>query len=230
MLKTGPNVMTHTMLILVLMSAVVSCNKKEEPTTAKPPAAPVAQAPAASSAPASPTPEAPASQPGPAPLTQPAADAGAVLTKANPADTYVISANPELKGRLGRLVVAFPEGANAGNTRTFVYKGGEKSDITNFYGNKTVELLPGTYAVAITGKRVEGVTIKAGHDSEMKVGVLRVNAGKDTRVFLLDADKTHELTNGYGNQEIGFPIGTVHVSVAGQSEAVTIQEGKITDF
>jgi hypothetical protein len=216
------------MLALGVTLAVAGCNKKEEPSTAVPPTAIAAQSPSAPSAPASPAPEAPASQA--APTLQPAADADGVLAKASPADTYVISANPELKGRLGRLVVAFPEGAKTSDTRTFVYKAGEKSDITNFYGNQGVELLPGTYDVAITGKRVEGVTIKSGHDTKVKVGMLRVNAGKDTRVFLLDVDKTRELTNGYGNQELGFPIGTVHVSVAGQSEAVTIQEGKITDF
>jgi hypothetical protein len=38
------------------------------------------------------------------------------------------------------------------------------------------------------------------------------------------------LTGGFGNQQFGFPIGQVSVSVAGQAETVTIQEGKITDF
>jgi hypothetical protein len=204
------------------MSIGVSCNKKEEPTTsAKPPAASAAQAPAPQAAPVA-QPTVAASVP------QPAADAGAVLAKAGPADAYAISVNPELKGRLGQLVVAFPEGVNLGNTHIFVYK--EQNEITNFYGNKTVDLMPGTYAVAINGKRVEGVAIQSGHDSKVKVGMLRVNAGKDTHVFLLDADKKRELINGYGNQELGFPIGTVYVSVAGQSEPVTIQEGKITDF
>lgn len=208
MLRTSPQLMAQGMLILLLMSVGVSCNKKEEPTTAKPPAAPVAPASQAAPPPAQPTAAASASQP--------------------PADAYAISVNPDLKGRLGQLVVAFPEGVNLGKTHIFVYK--EQNEVTNFYGNKTIDLLPGTYTVAITGKRVEGVAIQSGHDSKVKVGMLRVNAGKDTHVFLLDADKKRELINGYGNQELGFPIGTVYVSVAGQSEPVTIQEGKITDF
>jgi hypothetical protein len=114
--------------------------------------------------------------------------------------------------------------------RLDVYKVGEPKAITGGFGNQTLDLFPGTYAVAITGKRVEGVPIQSRHDTKVKVGMLRVNAGKDTRVFLLDTDKTRHLTDGYGNQELGFPIGTVHVSIAGQSEPVTIQEGKITDF
>jgi hypothetical protein len=37
-------------------------------------------------------------------------------------------------------------------------------------------------------------------------------------------------SHGFGNQQFGFPIGQASVSVAGQAEAVTIQDGKITDF
>ena len=139
-----------------------------------------------------------------------------------------IVANPALKGRLGQLVLAFPQGANAGNTRTYVYK--DQTEIARFDGNKTLELMPGIYRVGITGKWVEGVTIQSGHDTTVKVGLLRVSAGKDTRVYFLDTDKKRELARGDGAQERGFPIGTVYVNVAGQSEAVTIQEGKITDF
>lgn len=215
-----PNSVCIYLGMLIMALIVMGCGKKQEPQTAPP------QAPAAPSAPGSQAPE--ASPPQAAPAPQPAAHADVALAKANPGDTYVISANPELKGRLGQMVVAFPKGASASNTRTFVYK--EQNAITDFYGDKTVELLPGTYAVAITGKRVEGITIQSGHDSKVKVGMLRVAAGKDTRVFLLDTDKTRVLTDGYGNQELGFPIGTVYVSIAGQSEAVTIKDGQITDF
>jgi hypothetical protein len=139
-----------------------------------------------------------------------------------------IVANPALKGRLGRLVLAFPQGANAGNTRTYVYK--DQTEIARFDGNKTLELMPGTYRVGITSKWVEGVTIQSGHDTTVKVGMLRVTAGKDTRIYLLDTDQKRELARGDGTQELGFPIGTVYVQIAGQSEAVTIQAGKITDF
>ncbi len=171
----------------------------------------------------------PASQPPTgSPPARPAPPEGEVKAGAKPGEAYVIAMNPELKGRLGRLVVAFPEGFNAENTRTYVFK--EQTEVAHFDGNKTMELLPGTYAVAITGKRVEGVTIQSGHDTKVKVGALRVNAGKDTRVYLLDSDKTRELAHGDGTQELGFPIGTVHVHIAGQTDTATIEDGKITDF
>ena len=141
-----------------------------------------------------------------------------------------VVANPALTGRLGRLVVAFPEGAKADGTNVKVFKANDAKDVANGYGNQAVDLLPGAYAVTVNGKRVEGVTIEAGHDTRVKVGVLRVVAGDATNVKVLDSDQKTALTNTYGKQELGFPVGTVYVSVAGQSEAVTIAEGKITDF
>jgi len=221
MLKTGPNFMTYGMLMLALTLAMASCSKKEE-TKAPPmppaPSTPTGQAPAAQAPEASPPQAAPASQP------------DASLAKTSPADAYVISANPELKGRLGRLVVAFPEGANAGGARVEIYKPGEDKSLTGGYGNQQLDLLPGTYAVVISGKRIEGVPVQSAHDTKMKVGVLRVTAGGGTHIEVLDSSTQKELTSGYGNQVFGLPIGTIQVRIANQSEAVTIQDGKITDF
>ena len=59
---------------------------------------------------------------------------------------------------------------------------------------------------------------------------MRVTAGGGTRIDVLDPATKQALTGGFGNQQVGLPIGPVSVSVAGQSEPVTIQEGKITDF
>ena len=47
---------------------------------------------------------------------------------------------------------------------------------------------------------------------------------------MLAADSKKALTTGYGAQVIGLPVGTFWVQIAGGSEAVTIQDGKITDF
>lgn len=135
--------------------------------------------------------------------------------------------NPEMKGRLGRLVVTYPQGTDAG-ARIGVSKGGKEA--TSGYGNKAFELLPGSYTVVISGKRVDNVTVQSGHDTKVKVGVLRVAAPGGARIGVLDKDGKTELTSGYGSKEFGLPIGTVYVSVAGQSEAVTIEDGQITDF
>ena len=134
--------------------------------------------------------------------------------------------NPTLKGRLGRVVVAFPDGAVPKNTRVDMLKDGKV--VQGGFGNQSWELLPGVYEVSISSRRVGNLTVKAGHDTTVKVGVMRISAGKETRVDVLDAGKT--LTGGYGNQLIGLPLGSYDIQVAGQTEHVTISEGKVTDF
>jgi hypothetical protein len=149
----------------------------------------------------------------------------AAVSSANACCTVV--SNPAMKGRLGRLVVTYPEATNA-NARVGVSKGDKEA--ASAYGSKAFELLPGSYTVVISGKRVDNVTVQSGRDTNVKVGVLRVTAPGGTRIGVLDKDGKTEITSGYGSKEFGLPIGTVYVSVAGQSEAVTIKDGQITDF
>jgi Cu/Ag efflux protein CusF len=137
-----------------------------------------------------------------------------------------VVANAALKGRLGRVVVAFPDGAVPKNTRVDVLKDGKVAQ--GGYGNQSWELLSGTYEVSVSGKRVSNVTVKAGHDTTVRVGVLRVSAGTDTSVGVLDGG--NKLTSGYGNQVIGLPPGSFDIQVAGQTERITISEGTVTDF
>ena len=145
----------------------------------------------------------------------------------SPGSCCSVVPNPTMKGRLGRLVVTYPEGTKAG-APIGVSRGDKEA--TSGYGNKAFELLPGNYTVVISGKRVDNVTVQSGHDTKVKVGVLRVTAPGGTGINVLDKDGKTHLTSGYGNKEFGLPIGTVYVSVAGQSEAVTIKDGQITDF
>ncbi len=135
-------------------------------------------------------------------------------------------ANAALKGRLGRVVVAFPDGAVPKNTRVDVLKDGKV--VQSGHGNKAWELLSGPYEVSISGKRVPNVTVKPGHDTTVKVGVLRISAAKETRVDVLDGGK--KLTEGYGDQVIGLPLGSYDIQIAGQTERVTISEGRVTNF
>lgn len=134
--------------------------------------------------------------------------------------------NTALKGRFGRLVVAFPAGAVPTGTRIAVLKDGK--EVQAGHGSQSWELLSGTYEVIVSGKRVSNVTVKAGHDTNVKVGVLRISAAKETRTAVLDGG--NEIAGGHGNHLVGLPAGSFDVKVAGQTESVTISEGKITDF
>jgi hypothetical protein len=143
-------------------------------------------------------------------------------------DCCEVVANPELKGRMGRLVVQFPEDADASHTRVDIIHPIEQKALNGGYGNQRTELLAGVYDVDISKKRLTNVPVKSGHDTRVKVGVLRITAGKDTRIDIIDAGK--KLTGGYGDQVIGLPVGSFHVLVAGQTEGVEIQDGKVTEF
>jgi hypothetical protein len=143
-----------------------------------------------------------------------------------PGACCAVVANASLRGRLGRIIVNFPVAAVPTGTRIAVFKDGR--EVQADYGNHEFELLSGTYDVIISGKRVPNVTVKAGHDTKVKVGVLRITAAKNLRAAVLEGGK--EIAGAYGGEIIGLPAGTYDVQMAGQTERVTISEGKITDF
>lgn len=209
------------LMLLLLVGLSWSCRRKED----KP--APRAATPAVSTSPAPP----PAS-------TVPTASAPVGVVTAPPApaagpgssECCAIVADPERKGRLGRLVVKFPEGANPGNTRVDVYRPGEHTSLAGGYGGQMLDLMPGTYDVEISKKRILGVTVQPAHDTHLRVGVLRVTALANTRVDLLDATDQRALTGGFGSQEFGLPVGPIQIKVAGQAETVTIKDEQVTEF
>jgi hypothetical protein len=135
-------------------------------------------------------------------------------------------ANAALKGRFGRLLVTFPAAAVPTGTRVAVLKDGK--EVQAGHGSQSFELLSGTYQVTISGKTVSNVTVKAGHDTNLKVGVLRITGAKNMRAAVLEGSR--EIAAGYGGELIGLPAGLFDVQMAGQTEKVTISEGKITDF
>lgn len=135
-------------------------------------------------------------------------------------------ANPALKGRIGRVVVTFPAGAVPKGTRVAVLRDGK--EVQADYGSHSWELLSGTYDVIISGKKIPNVTVKAGHDTNVKVGVLRITGAKNMRAAVLEGGQ--EIAAGYGGELIGLPAGSFEVQMAGQTEKVTISEGKISDF
>jgi len=146
------------------------------------------------------------------------------------ADCCRTVANPTLKS-LGRVVVAFPKGSNAGATRIDIFKvEDDKKVIAYSYGEIAADLHPGGYVVAVTNKRVKGVEVRAGHDTKIRVGVLRVHAGPTTRVDIFERGAKDLLTYFYGPSDTGLPIGQYEVEVAGQRKPVTIKEDTITEF
>ena len=146
------------------------------------------------------------------------------------AGAYSVVPNSQLKGRLGQIVVKYPEAAPCKETHTSIMKPGSTKNAAAFYGTGDAELLPGAYNVKLGGKVVENVEVKSRSDSVITLGVLRVHAAKETHVAILDQDQKTQLAAGYGDNEYGLPIGKYFVKVAEQTEPVEIKANEVTDF
>ena len=139
--------------------------------------------------------------------------------------------NPGLVGRMGRIVVAFPKETKAEGTSVVIRPAGDpKKQNASGYGDTATDLLPGRYDVIISSEVVANVEVRSKFDSQIPVGVLRVNAGKDTGVTILAADGKKQLKQFYGSLDLGLPIGKYHVSVAGQSMPVEVKLNEVTSF
>ncbi|HEX7238527.1 MAG TPA: hypothetical protein VF405_16285, partial [Gammaproteobacteria bacterium] len=149
------------------------------------------------------------------------------VTSSTSSGSHDIVPNPAMRGRLGRLVVAYPEKVAA---RIEVFRPGEAQAVATGYGDQSFDLLPGTYEVSISGKRITGVAVRSASDTKIKVGVLRVNASDGTRINLTDPASKKDVTGGYGTQVFGLPIGEIGVQIAGQTENVVINAGQVTEF
>ena len=145
------------------------------------------------------------------------------------AKPYKLVADPAMKGRLGRVRFLFPKDAKA-DSAVAVYKSGEKGErISGGYGPSDYEMMPGKYEIEISKKRVP-VEVKSAHSTIPACGVLRIHASGNTAYKVLDADQKTELAGGYGAADVALPAGTYYVDIAGASEPVKIEDGKIAEF
>lgn len=162
-----------------------------------------------------------------APTTEAAAATPAEAT-APGADAYAVVENAELSGRLGRVVVAFPQGSSASSTRIEIRPEGGKDNSASDYGGITADLLPGKYDVIISSVVIPGAEVRSRHDTTIAVGVLRVSAGSSTRIQIFKGQQA--VASGYGKTQFGLPAGAYEVEISGKREPITIPAGGIIDF
>jgi hypothetical protein len=137
--------------------------------------------------------------------------------------------NSELKDQ-GRVVVTFPDGLNLSRTMVYVYQPGATHQVALSVGSGTFPLAPGTYDVEVLKIRLTGVSVKAGHDTRVKVGALRINADNATTYRVLDQIQQRELAKGYGKSVFGLPVGHYMLHFRQRNEPVTIEDGTITEY
>ena len=145
---------------------------------------------------------------------------------------FELVANPEMKGRLGRVVIAYADGAklNPDANRTGIFKEGEDKEASYGYGPIARELAPGIYDLDVNGKKISGIPVKSGHDTRMPSGVLRLHGANETRFTIHDVGAESSLRSAYGNALVGLPSGDYEIEINGSREKFTIEPGKITDY
>ena len=108
--------------------------------------------------------------------------------------------------------------------------GPPEQGVASRYGTLSEELLPGSYVVSVMGRRVTGVEVRSGHETRVRVGVLRVAVGKGTSVSLFEPGADTAFHSFYGSADVLLPPGRVEVAVGGLRDAVDVREGEIIPF
>jgi hypothetical protein len=156
--------------------------------------------------------------------------ATAVRGKPGHGSGYRQVAGPASYRRLGRVVVTFPAAAPATQSKIEVLDPTSGEVLDTRYGSGAIDLLPGSYSIKITGRLVESVVVEARKDAVLLCGSLKVAAGGQQKVEVLDADQKTVLHTGYGKFEIGLPAGSYFVRVQQRDQQVQIDDGKLTEF
>lgn len=154
-----------------------------------------------------------------------AASSGTLTTGA-----YELVPNAGLKGRLGRIVLTFPAGAQNLKARTDLYRKGDDHVVRTDYGNVAFDTPAGTYDLVIGDRRVADVRVEPRTDTRVFVGVLRLNASGNTRFDLYAAGTDQRLDTFYGQNDIGLAVGDYEIEVNNQRERVSITRDTITEY
>ncbi len=141
----------------------------------------------------------------------------------------VIVSNPELKS-LGRIVVPLPGGTKASPRIDIFNAQDDKKAILSWWGAGSRDLMAGQYVAVIGGRRVAGVEVRAGHDTKIRVGVLRLHTGSGTQVTIFEREGKDAVTSFWGGQEVGLPIGEYDVQIAANRARITIKDNTVTEF
>lgn len=138
-------------------------------------------------------------------------------------------ANSQLTDQ-GRVVVTFPAGLNVSNTMVYIYQPGAPAQLALSTGGGAFAVAPGTYDVEVQKLRLTNVPVKAGYDTRVKVGALRVTADNSTTYHVLDEAQQRELAKGYGKSVFGLPVGRYVLKIRQHDEPITIGDGLVAEF
>jgi hypothetical protein len=145
-------------------------------------------------------------------------------------EVYSTAPNAQLPGRIGRIVVTFPEGADASQSKVSLLPPSGEGDALDWrYGSAAFDVMPGLYVVDINSVRLQDVEVESQRDTVIEGGALRVKVQAGTKVSVLDMTR-RQLDWSYGPRDFCLPVGQYLVEITGQVQPVTIEENRITEF
>ncbi len=134
--------------------------------------------------------------------------------------------NPELSGVSGRVVVDVLEGVS--DFHVEVFKEGTSERARDWYGNASVDFLPGDYDIKLNGVLVTGAKVNRQMDTTIRCGALSVNLSDGSHWEVFDEAQETRFNDKYGTATIALPIGVYAVRVAGGWLRIEIEDGAVT--
>jgi hypothetical protein len=148
-------------------------------------------------------------------------------------EAYTIKPNPKLIGDIGRILVRYPEDIRKrDNQRIQFPKTKDTKNAEINWGSVAKETPPGDYLVTINGKLLEGVKVQAGADTQIRLGVLRLELpdNQTWEIIEEDLDSAPALYYAGGPADLALPVGTYYVRTKSEISPVKIEENKTTNF
>lgn len=146
-------------------------------------------------------------------------------------DPWEVLPAADLAGETGRVRLTFPPGTPPEAAKVEVFKPGEDTPLTTHQGDWRIDLPPGSYDVAVSGKRAANVPVRAGHETRMKVGLFKVFVARSTLVDVM-APRSFDCLPGGGQGSRSFALlaGPYDLRVSGQYNRIAVEDGKVSTW
>ena len=143
---------------------------------------------------------------------------------------WVLTANAELKGMMGKLVTNFPTETDGTSRGVWVYNVGTADQVSYMVVGEPHNIIEGEYDVKVNDVRLSRVPIKRGHETRILIGAVKFAAGGQNRRAIFDASGKTELFRMNENETGGLPQGTSSLKAGTRVVTFEIKDGEITEL
>lgn len=153
----------------------------------------------------------------------------------DPADMPVsIARTPGVGGRVGRVLLSCPIDALDAASWGFRRSGTDEEvewDADYDDPGVVISLWPGDYDLDLNGSTLGGLQVRAGHDTTVIMGVLRVEApGEGYTSWEVRLPTGENVIGGSGREDVALFPGTYSVAMLGREDEIVIRAGRVTTW